>query len=121
LLLLQASASRTHTALSIIHSLLERVVFPAKDVVAVLAVTCVVAGAEVEWLRAVGGPVGLIVELAGVPDDLSTISNDFWISTKGSIYLEHDLGDGDGVGRRALSGDAGALERCRALDWVCDV
>jgi hypothetical protein len=74
LLLLQASASRTHTALSIIHSLLERVVFPPKDVVPVLAVTRVVAGAEVEWLRAVCGPIGLVVELAGVPDNLGPIS-----------------------------------------------
>lgn len=54
----------------IIHSSLQRIALPAKYVVAVLAVTCVVAGAEVEGLATVGGPVGFVVELGGVPDDL---------------------------------------------------
>jgi hypothetical protein len=36
----------------------------------VLAVTGIIAHAEVEGLRAVRGPVGFVVELACVPDNL---------------------------------------------------
>lgn len=70
LLGLQATAAGTHAALSIVHGLLERVLFPSEHIVAVLAVPGVVSHAEVEGLRAVGGPFSFVVELAGVPDDL---------------------------------------------------
>jgi len=35
-----------------------------------LSIPSVVTGGKHEWLRAVGGPLGFVVELAGVPDDL---------------------------------------------------
>lgn len=44
LLRLQSATARPHALLSIIHSLLERVIFPAEDVVSVLAVSGVVSG-----------------------------------------------------------------------------
>ena len=50
LLRLQTSAVRTHAAFSVVHGLLERVVLPAKDVVAMLAEAGVVSCAEVEGL-----------------------------------------------------------------------
>ena len=56
-----------------IHGLLESISLPAKDVVAVLAVPGLVAGAEDERLRAVGWPVGFVVEFGGVPDDLLSL------------------------------------------------
>ena len=70
LLCLQAATVGTHAALGIIHSLLERVVLPTKDVVTMLAVPRVVTCAEDEGLRAIGGPISFVVKLAGVPDDL---------------------------------------------------
>jgi hypothetical protein len=70
LLRLQATTVSPHAALSIVHSLLQRVVLPAEDVVAVLAVARVVSRGEVEGLRAVGGPVGFVVEFGCVPYDL---------------------------------------------------
>jgi len=63
----------TGTRASAVHGALKGIALPAEDVVAVLAVAGVVAGAEVEWLGAVRGPVGLVVELGGVPYDLVII------------------------------------------------
>jgi hypothetical protein len=54
----------------VVHGLLESIALPAKYVVAVLAITGVVSSAEIEGLRAVSRPFGLIVEWSGVPDDL---------------------------------------------------
>jgi hypothetical protein len=70
---LQATAAGTHAALGIVHGLLERVLLPSEHVVAVLAVSSVVSHAEVEGLRAVGRPFSLVVELAGVPDNLQLL------------------------------------------------
>jgi hypothetical protein len=70
LLRLQATAVGTHTALGIVHSLLERVVLPAENVVSVLSITGVISSRKDERLRAVGGPLGFVVELAGIPDNL---------------------------------------------------
>lgn len=70
LLCLQAPAIGAHAALGIVHSLLERVVFPAKYVVAMLAVPSVVACAQDEGLRSIGRPIGFVVKFAGIPDDL---------------------------------------------------
>jgi len=53
-----------------IHGLLQRVVFPAEDVVSVLSVAGGVACAQNEGLGAVCGPVCLVVELGGVPYNL---------------------------------------------------
>ena len=63
-----------------IHALLEFIVLPAKHVVTVLAETSVVTVAEIEGLRAVGGPDALVIEGSGVPYD-----------------LVHQLGNADGV------------------------
>lgn len=95
LLRLQAPTTSSHTALCIIHSFLKRSILPAEDIVAVLSVPGVVAGTQVEGLRAVGGPVGLVVELSGIPNDLSSVS-----ITRGwglVTYLEHDLWNLDRV------------------------
>lgn len=70
LLSLQATTAGTHATFGVVHSLLKRIVLPAKDVIAVLAETGIVARAKVEGLRAIGRPVGLVVELPGVPDNL---------------------------------------------------
>lgn len=53
-----------------IHPDLKLVALPAKDVISMLPVAGVVAVAEVEGLRAVGGPQALVIEGRGVPDDL---------------------------------------------------
>jgi len=78
------------TKAAIVHSVLERVVFPAKDVIAVLAVSSArqslsafhdsylkwdtsnlrITSAENKWLRAIHWPVFLTIEGCGVPDDL---------------------------------------------------
>jgi glucose uptake protein GlcU len=70
LLRLQATAVRTHAALGVIHSLLKRVVLPAEDVVSMLSISSVVSSRKDERLRAIGGPLSFVVELASVPDDL---------------------------------------------------
>jgi hypothetical protein len=70
LLSLQPSTTCTHASLRLIHSFLQRIVLPAKHIVAVLSVPSVVAHAEVEGLRAIGRPVGFVVEVAGVPHNL---------------------------------------------------
>ena len=70
LLRLQTTTVGAHAALGIIHGLLKRVVLPAEDVVAMLAVAGVIASGEVEGLRAVGGPVSFVVEFGCVPDNL---------------------------------------------------
>jgi hypothetical protein len=74
LLRLQRPAVSAHAAFCVVHCFLQRVVFPAEDVVAVLAVACVVACGEVEGLGAVGGPVGFCVEVRCVPYDLEEVS-----------------------------------------------
>lgn len=66
---LQAPTPGAHAAGSI-HSLLQRVTLPAKNIVGVLAKTSRVSHAQDEWLTAVGRPLRLVVELRGVPDDL---------------------------------------------------
>jgi hypothetical protein len=70
LLRLQPSTTRAHASLRLIHSFLQRIVLPAKYIVAVLSVPSVVAHTEVEGLRAIGRPVGFVVEVAGVPHNL---------------------------------------------------
>lgn len=77
LLRLQSPTVCSHAALGIIHGLLQRVVFPPKHVVAVLSVSRVVTHAEDKWLRAVGGPIGFVVEFTRVPDDLDTFVRRF--------------------------------------------
>lgn len=72
-----------------IHTLLELIVLPAKDIVAVLTKASVVTVAEIEGLRAVGGPEALVVERSGIPDD-----------------LVHQLGNTDGVSRWAAASEA---------------
>lgn len=67
ILILHRLALRAH-AIRRIHANLQLVALPAKHVVSVLPVPCVVAVAEVEGLRAVGGPEGLVVEGRRVPD-----------------------------------------------------
>jgi hypothetical protein len=62
----------------------------------VLAQAGVVTGAENEGLRAVGGPLRLVVELGGVPDD-----------------LVHELRDADRVRRRAVAAQAEEVGRAR--------
>jgi len=80
-------AARGAKAPIVIHSSLESIAFPTKDVVAVLAVPSVVSSAEIEGLGAVCWPVRFVVEFCGVPDD-----------------LKHELGDLNRVGRRAVGG-----------------
>jgi hypothetical protein len=70
LLSFQATTASTHAAFGLVHSLLERVVFPAEDVVAVLTKPGVVAGGKYEGLRTIRWPVRLVVEVASVLDDL---------------------------------------------------
>jgi hypothetical protein len=70
LLRLQATTVCAHAALGIIHSLLERVILPTEDVIPMLTETSGVSGTEDKWLSAVGGPIGLVVKIASVPDDL---------------------------------------------------
>ncbi len=53
-----------------VHAALQRVALPPKHVVAVLAVPGRVARREHKRLRAVGRPVGFVVEACGVPDYL---------------------------------------------------
>jgi hypothetical protein len=89
-----------------VHALLELVAPPSEDVIGceivsghstetvsedhtMLSVAGVVTVAEVEWLGAIRGPLSLVVEGSGVPDD-----------------LVHQLGDPDGVRRRAVSAQA---------------
>jgi len=82
-----------------VHGALEGIALPAKEVVTVDTVPGVVTVAPPERLRAVGGPLGLVVELARVVHD-----------------LVHDLGDLDGMRGRA---GATALEAARG--WVGNV
>lgn len=94
----QTPTGRSHTR-TFIHSSLQRVAFPAKHVVAVLRIPCVVAGREVEGLRAVGGPFGFVVECCGVPDDLE----------RGNVLVGNE---GRGGGERASSMSCGILTGC---------
>ena len=55
---------------SSIECLLQDAIFPAKDIITVLSVAGWVTGAQDERLRAIFGPLSLVVEFAGVPDDL---------------------------------------------------
>ncbi len=85
---LETGALGTHAAAGV-HGLLEGIALPAEDVIGVLAVAGVVTRAEVEGLRAIGGPLRLVVELGGIPDN-----------------LVHQLRDPDGVRRRARAAQA---------------
>ena len=82
-----------------VHGLLERIVLPPEHVIGVVGVARLVTAGPDEGLAAVCGPVGLVVELGGVPD-----------------CLEHELGDLDGV-----SGWAGTAGLKGAGLGVCDV
>jgi hypothetical protein len=68
-----------------------------------LSIASGVACAKNEGLRAVGGPVGFVVELRCVPDDLWGLSVQEVIGglskerERGIEYLKHDLRDMDGV------------------------
>lgn len=84
-LVFEILALGTH-AVRCIHALLELIVLPAENVVAVLSEAGVVAVAEVERLRAVGGPEALVVEWGSVPDN-----------------FVHELRDADGVSRGAAA------------------
>ena len=79
-----------------IHGPLQGISLPAKQIIAVDAIASVVAVAPVERLGPIGGPLGLVVELARVVHD-----------------LVHDLRDLDGVaggaGAAALKGAAGRV------------
>ena len=91
-----------------VHGLLEGIPLPAKQVIAVNTIAGVVTMAPVEGLRPVGGPLGLVIELARVIHD-----------------LVHDLGDLDGMGRRAgaaaLKGTRGRVRDVRLVVWAVDV
>jgi len=85
-----------------IHTLLKSITLPAKDVIGVLAVAGIVTVAEVEGLGAVGGPLLLVVEGGGVPDN-----------------LVHQLWDADRVASWAVASDV--QERGGAASRVGDV
>jgi hypothetical protein len=99
---LKPTASTGTKATRRIHSLLQRLVFPSKYVIGVLAVASVVTVAEIEGVAAVRGPVSLVVELGRVPDN-----------------LEHELGNLDRVSRGA--GGSGSEEVCGSGGRVSDV
>lgn len=82
-----------------IHGTLQRIILPPKDVVGVLPKPGIVAVAEVKGLRAVLGPLALVVELRRVPDD-----------------FEHELRDVHWVGGGALGGLADEVDGARG--WV---
>ena len=84
---LEAAARSTHAGCGAVHGLLKGIAFPAKNVVlstalirsqkarcpiaySVLSVTSIVASAKDEGLRTIGRPVGFVIKLRGVPDDL---------------------------------------------------
>jgi len=75
-----------------------------KDVISVLAITRGVASAEDEGLGSIFGPVGLVVECGGVPDDLSVSVVFTPIINRWTAYLEHELWNLDGMGRGAVCG-----------------
>lgn len=109
-LVLQVLALGTHAARSI-HTLLELIILPAKDVISVLTVAGVVAVAEVEWLGSVRGPLALVVEGSGVPDN-----------------LVHELRNPDGVGGWAAASQAKEVGRAgsrvgnvRLVVWAVQV
>lgn len=77
--LLQTSTASTHTPRSI-HRLLQTIILPPKDIISMLSQASWITGAENERLRAIRGPLGLVVEASGVPDN-----------------LEHELWDADWV------------------------
>jgi hypothetical protein len=93
LLSLEAPTVGTHATLRIVHGLLQRIVLPAEHVITVLAEASGVACAEDEGLRTVGGPIGFIVELRGVPDNLQLLLA--LLSACGAMetHLKHDLWD----------------------------
>ena len=107
-----------------VHAALQRVALPPKHVVGVLSVPGRVARREHERLRAVGRPLGFVVEGCGVPDDLCRVRGlvGLVMVCKGwGADLEHDLGDLDWVGGGACAADAGACEGLGAGDGVGDV
>jgi hypothetical protein len=69
---LKTTASSAETAV-VVHGLLEGVTLPTKYIISMLTVACFVSGAEQEGLGAILRPVILIVELGGVPDDLTVM------------------------------------------------
>ena len=97
-LVLEILALGSH-AVCRIHALLELVILPAENVVAVLSETGVITVAQIEGLGAVGGPEALVVEGSGVPDN-----------------LVHELGNADGVGRRAAASETEEVGGARG--WV---
>jgi hypothetical protein len=66
---LEVTASSAEAAGGV-HCLLEGIALPAKYVIAVLTIAGVISGAKIKGLGAILWPVGLVVELGGVPDDL---------------------------------------------------
>ncbi len=66
-----------------VHAALQRVALPPKHVVGVLSVPGRVARREHERLRAVGRPLGFVVEGCGVPDDLCRVRGLDWVGDGG--------------------------------------
>ena len=89
LLCLQATTVGTHAALSVIHSLLKRVILPAEDVVSMLSISSVVSSRKDERLRAIGGPLNFVVEFAGVPDDLQR--SQLWCNSEKVLELTSSM------------------------------
>lgn len=85
-----------------IHTLLESIALPPEDVISVLAIAGVIAIAEVEGLGAIRGPLSLVVERSGVPDN-----------------LVHELRNTDGVTGWAVASQA--QESSRAIGRVGNV
>lgn len=76
------------TAARGVHGALKRIALPAKDVIGVLTVARHVTSGKCKGLSG-GWPLGLVVELGGVPDNLI-----------------HELRDADRVGGRAVATQA---------------
>jgi hypothetical protein len=83
----------------VVHSLLQRVILPAKDVVPMRSISSGVSVAPDEWLRAISRPKRLVVEFRGIPYD-----------------LEEELWDLDRMSRRTRA----VVFKCSAA-WVGDV
>lgn len=95
-LVLEVLALGAH-AVGGVHALLQLVILPAENVVAVLAEARVVAVAEVEGLRAVGGPEALVVEGRRVPDDfVHELWNADWVRGRAAAAEAEEVGGAAG-------------------------
>jgi hypothetical protein len=91
----------------IVHGALQCVTLPSEDVVTVLTEAGRVAGAKKEGLRAIFWPLGLVVELCCIPDDLYTGLVDVPATrfvSKWPLYLEHQLRNLDWMTSRTVTG-----------------